>query len=207
MAAALAGRLFQAHGPQVQLQGPTQSTTLFLSHSPVEKLLQCVGSCSLWVCAHRICVARLHTSYLGFAAPSHSPGMPASGAVQAGLKLEGAVDAFPLQEDALRFCLAAFDASCCHFLTLSSLPLGRPSVPVLLILQDTERLESGKAAALAAAGGLAGYLPFLLLGSSGASSAGLQGLLSLGASVAACMLFGVTYRYAVRRDATNLHVS
>jgi hypothetical protein len=72
-------------------------------------------------------------------------------------------------------------------------------------LQDSERLESGKAAALAAAGGLAGSLPFLLLG--GGVGGGLQSLLSLGASAAACLLFGVTYRYAVRSDATNLHVS
>jgi hypothetical protein len=70
-------------------------------------------------------------------------------------------------------------------------------------LQDSERSESGKAAAAAAAGGLAGYLPFFLLTG---SSAGLQGLLSLGAAVAGCVLFGVTYRYAVRQDADNLQV-
>lgn len=69
-------------------------------------------------------------------------------------------------------------------------------------LQDGERLESGKAAALAAAGGLVGALPFLL----SAATPGLQGLLSLAASAAACMLFGVTYRYAVRQDSTNLHL-
>jgi hypothetical protein len=70
-------------------------------------------------------------------------------------------------------------------------------------LQDSERSESGKAAAAAAAGGLAGYLPFFLLTG---SSAGLQGLLSLGAALAGCVLFGVTYRYAVRQDADNLQV-
>lgn len=66
-------------------------------------------------------------------------------------------------------------------------------------------MESGKAAAVAAAGGLAGYLPFFLLAGSSAPS-GLQGLLSLGAAVAGCVLFGVTYRYAVRQDADNLQV-
>lgn len=64
-------------------------------------------------------------------------------------------------------------------------------------------MESGKAAAVAAAGGLAGYLPFFLLSS---APSGLQGLLSLGAAVAGCVLFGVTYRYAVRQDADNLQV-
>lgn len=47
-----------------------------------------------------------------------------------------------------------------------------------------------------------GALPFLL----SASSPGLQGVLSLGASAAACLLFGVTYRYAVRQDATNVQL-
>lgn len=70
-------------------------------------------------------------------------------------------------------------------------------------VQDSERSESGKAAAAAAVGGLAGYLPFFLLTG---SSAGLQGLLSLGAAVAGCVLFGVTYRYAVRQDEDNLQV-
>jgi hypothetical protein len=56
---------------------------------------------------------------------------------------------------------------------------------------------------VAAAGGLAGYLPFFLLSS---APSGLQGLLSLGAAVAGCVLFGVTYRYAVRQDADNLQV-
>eukprot|EP00882_Tetradesmus_deserticola_P014164 GHRQ01015055.1.p1 GENE.GHRQ01015055.1~~GHRQ01015055.1.p1 ORF type:complete len:204 (+),score=102.90 GHRQ01015055.1:632-1243(+) len=68
--------------------------------------------------------------------------------------------------------------------------------------QDGDRIESGKAAALAAAGGLAGSLPFLL----SASTPGLQSILSLGASLAACLLFGVTYRYAVREDASNMHL-
>jgi hypothetical protein len=72
-------------------------------------------------------------------------------------------------------------------------------------VQDSERTESGKAAAAAAAGGLAGYLPFFLLAGSSAPS-GLQGLLSLGAAVAGCVLFGVTYRYAVRQDADNLQL-
>ena len=70
-------------------------------------------------------------------------------------------------------------------------------------MQDSERVESVKAAAVAAAGGLAGSLPFFLLGS---APSGLQGLLSLGASLAGCVLFGVTYRYAVRQDVNNLQV-
>lgn len=69
-------------------------------------------------------------------------------------------------------------------------------------LQDSERVESGKAAALAAAGGLVGALPFLL----SATAPGVQGILSLGASAAACLLFGVTYRYAVRQDAMNVQL-
>lgn len=69
-------------------------------------------------------------------------------------------------------------------------------------MQDSDRTESGKAAAVAAAGGVAGALPFLL----SASAPGLHGLLSLGATAAACLLFGVTYRYAVRQDATNMQL-
>eukprot|EP00878_Enallax_costatus_P023841 GHUV01025395.1.p1 GENE.GHUV01025395.1~~GHUV01025395.1.p1 ORF type:complete len:256 (+),score=126.08 GHUV01025395.1:862-1629(+) len=67
---------------------------------------------------------------------------------------------------------------------------------------DADRVESGKAAAVAAAGGVLGALPFLL----STPAPGLQGLLSLGATAAACLLFGVTYRYAVRQDATNMHL-
>lgn len=61
-------------------------------------------------------------------------------------------------------------------------------------------MESGKAAAIAAAGGALGTLPFLL---SSSGVGGTQALLSFAASVAACLLFGVTYRYAVREDASN----
>lgn len=65
--------------------------------------------------------------------------------------------------------------------------------------QDEERIESGKAAAIAAVAGAAATLP-LLAGSSQPSAAAV---LSLAASVGACFLFGVTYRYAVRQDASN----
>ncbi|KAF8060561.1 hypothetical protein HT031_004738 [Scenedesmus sp. PABB004] len=65
--------------------------------------------------------------------------------------------------------------------------------------QDGERVESGKAAALAAAGGLLGALPFLLA----SPAPGLGAALSLAGSVAGCVLMGVTYRYAVRQDDTN----
>ncbi|KAI8477243.1 MAG: hypothetical protein J3K34DRAFT_107391 [Monoraphidium minutum] len=62
---------------------------------------------------------------------------------------------------------------------------------------DADRAESGKAAAAAVAGGLAATLPLAL------ASGGAAELLSLADTVACCALFGVTYRYAVREDATN----
>ena len=67
---------------------------------------------------------------------------------------------------------------------------------------DADRAESGKAAAVAAAGGLAAALPFAL--AAGGSGAGE--LLSLGDAAACCALFGVAYRYAVREDAGNVHL-
>lgn len=56
---------------------------------------------------------------------------------------------------------------------------------------DADRAESAKAGAIAAAGGALGALPFVLA----SGQAGAPALLSLGASVAACLLFGVTYRW------------
>jgi hypothetical protein len=55
---------------------------------------------------------------------------------------------------------------------------------------------------VAAAGGLAGSLPLALYGASGPADA----LLSLAAATVGAGLFGVTYRYAVRRDAANVQL-
>lgn len=69
-------------------------------------------------------------------------------------------------------------------------------------VQGAERIESLKAAALAAVGGAAGALPFVF----SSSQPGQSALLAFAASVAACFLFGVTYRYAVRQDVSNAHL-
>ncbi|GIL62140.1 hypothetical protein Vafri_16412 [Volvox africanus] len=71
-----------------------------------------------------------------------------------------------------------------------------------------ERVESVKAAVIAAAAGLLAELPLVLFsnggGAGGAAAAGpLSSALSLLAAVGACFLFGVTYRYAVRNDSSN----
>ncbi|GLC41396.1 hypothetical protein PLESTB_001015900 [Pleodorina starrii] len=70
-----------------------------------------------------------------------------------------------------------------------------------------ERVESVKAAAIAALAGLAAEVPLVALtadGAAAASAAGpLSSALSLLSAVAACFLFGVTYRYAVRSDSAN----
>lgn len=65
---------------------------------------------------------------------------------------------------------------------------------------DGERTESGKAAALAAAGGILAAAPLLV---ATAPASPLQAVLSLASAVASCALFGVTYRYAVREDGAN----
>jgi uncharacterized membrane protein YfcA len=70
---------------------------------------------------------------------------------------------------------------------------------VLLLLQDGDRAESGKAAAVAGIGGSLAALPLLLA----VGNPGFTNLVSFAASVAACSLFGITYRYAVRRDETD----
>mmetsp|Transcript_6376 Transcript_6376/g.8637 ORF Transcript_6376/g.8637 Transcript_6376/m.8637 type:complete len:337 (-) Transcript_6376:218-1228(-) len=66
--------------------------------------------------------------------------------------------------------------------------------------EEAERMESGKAAVGAGLAGTLAGLPFALASNSG-------GLLLLALSVAttfvSCALFGVTYRYAVRRDLGN----
>lgn len=55
-------------------------------------------------------------------------------------------------------------------------------------------MESVKAGAAAVVGGLAATVPLAV------ASPGPTGLLGLAASAASCLLFGVTYRYAVRKE-------
>ncbi|KFK28974.1 hypothetical protein AALP_AA7G072200 [Arabis alpina] len=62
--------------------------------------------------------------------------------------------------------------------------------------KDKKRLESVKAGAIAAAVGTIAELPFALSQVSSIE----QLLLPLGVAFASCALFGVTLRYAVRRD-------
>lgn len=61
-------------------------------------------------------------------------------------------------------------------------------------LQDADRVESGKAGAIAAVGGLGVALPLLLTAPEGSAAAGVSGALGLAATVVSCILFGVTYR-------------
>lgn len=69
--------------------------------------------------------------------------------------------------------------------------------------QNADRLESCKAAVIAGAAGTIGVAPLLL----GSADTSVQAALSLGATLGACMLFGITYRYAVRAaDAANVHL-
>lgn len=60
-------------------------------------------------------------------------------------------------------------------------------------------MESGKAAAAAAAGGFFGSLPLVLT----SDTVLLDKALTLGASVVTCLLFGVVYRYIVAADRSN----
>ncbi|KFK28973.1 hypothetical protein AALP_AA7G072100 [Arabis alpina] len=68
--------------------------------------------------------------------------------------------------------------------------------------KDKERLESAKAGAIAAAVGTIAELPFALSQVSSIE----QLLLPLGVAFASCALFGVTFRYAVRRDLDDSHL-
>eukprot|EP00198_Chlamydomonas_reinhardtii_P005656 XP_001694992.1 predicted protein [Chlamydomonas reinhardtii] len=65
-----------------------------------------------------------------------------------------------------------------------------------------ERIESVKAATVAATAGLLAELPLITL-TAGGDTPALSSALSLLAAMAACFLFGVTYRYAVRSDSSN----
>ncbi|KAL2651830.1 hypothetical protein R1flu_019958 [Riccia fluitans] len=69
--------------------------------------------------------------------------------------------------------------------------------------KDLERIESGKAAAVSVIAGTLSSLPFLPLSGDGI---GLGSLLSVGGIMASCALYGVTYRYIIRRDLKNLHL-
>lgn len=72
----------------------------------------------------------------------------------------------------------------------------------LKVGEDEERIESGKAGAIAAIGGGLAMLPLLV---SGAPSIAPPVLELLTAAISA-FLFGVTYRYAVRKDVTNVQL-
>lgn len=70
---------------------------------------------------------------------------------------------------------------------------------VVIASQDAERIESAKAGAVAAVGGLLGSLPYLAVqGQSQISTA-----LSAAQVVASCLLFGVTFRYVQSAGAGN----
>ena len=70
---------------------------------------------------------------------------------------------------------------------------------VSAVSQDAERIESAKAGAVAAVGGLLGSLPYLAAqGQSQLSTA-----LSAAQVVASCLLFGVTFRYVQSAGAGN----
>ncbi len=68
--------------------------------------------------------------------------------------------------------------------------------------QDAERIESAKAGAVAAVGGLLGSLPYLATAGHGVSSAAL----SAAQIFASCLLFGVTFRYVLAADKDNIQL-
>ncbi|CAM6093386.1 unnamed protein product [Calypogeia fissa] len=68
--------------------------------------------------------------------------------------------------------------------------------------EDLERVESGKAAAVSVLAGTMASIPFYLSG----EELGVGSLLSIGGVVVSCALFGVTYRYIVRRDLGNIQL-
>lgn len=69
--------------------------------------------------------------------------------------------------------------------------------------EDAERIESGKAAALSAVAGTFASLPFTFSVGGGLT---VGALLSQAGILLSCALFGVTYRYAVRRDLGNVQL-
>ncbi|CAN8230773.1 unnamed protein product [Cochlearia groenlandica] len=68
--------------------------------------------------------------------------------------------------------------------------------------KDKERLESAKAAVVAATVGTIAEIPFALSQVSSIE----QLILPLGIAFASCALFGVTFRYVVRRDLDDSHL-
>lgn len=69
-------------------------------------------------------------------------------------------------------------------------------------MQNQERLESGKAAVVAAAGGAVGLLPTAVVASTSPTALFLTGA----GGVATCALFGVVYRYVVAANPANPHL-
>jgi len=68
--------------------------------------------------------------------------------------------------------------------------------------QDAERIESAKAGAVAAVGGLLGSLPYLATVGHGVGSAAL----TAAQIFASCLLFGVTFRYVLTADKNNIQL-
>lgn len=69
-------------------------------------------------------------------------------------------------------------------------------------VQNAERIESGKAAAIAAAGGFLGILPSALT----TNAAPIEQLLSIGTTLVTCVLFGVVYRYIAAANPENVQL-
>eukprot|EP00897_Mesotaenium_endlicherianum_P006801 jgi/Mesen1/6149/ME000314S05163 len=69
-----------------------------------------------------------------------------------------------------------------------------------------ERIQSLKAAAVGGGVGLLASLPIALASGVGGASTTLGAAFSEAALVTTCLLFGVTYRYIVRRDFNNTHL-
>lgn len=67
--------------------------------------------------------------------------------------------------------------------------------------ESKERVESGKAAAISGFSGILVGLPFIFV--SFENPFGLNSLISVGVILTTCVLFGVTYRYVIRRDLGN----
>lgn len=72
-------------------------------------------------------------------------------------------------------------------------PRPRPAYVTTSCRQGPERIESVKAATVAATAGLLAELPLITL-TAGGDTPALSSALSLLAAMAACFLFGVTYR-------------
>ena len=69
-------------------------------------------------------------------------------------------------------------------------------------VQDVERIESAKAGAVAAVGGLLGSLPYLATAGHGVASTAV----SAGQIFASCLLFGVTFRYVLAAGKDNVQL-